>query len=81
MNNETKLEAIKWWQTTDYFHPMTCIESNHEILIGFIDDNEVKLKCVTCGYVQNNIPDIVFNSYNDRYKIEELHNEQRNDAF
>jgi len=81
MDNETKLEAIKWWQTAGYFHPLTCKDSKHEILVGFLDNNVVKLKCVTCDYVQEHIPDVVFGIYDDRHKIEGLHNELRNKSF
>lgn len=70
MDNDYKLKAIEWWQTAGYFHPLTCATSSHKVLVGFIDDNDVKLKCIDCLYVQNYIPDAVFSVYRDRHKFE-----------
>lgn len=45
------LEDLKRYQRSDYVHPLTCIESSHLVLIPFIEEDEVKLLCPTCGEI------------------------------
>ena len=66
MTNKEKIDAINRWQTNGSYHPLTCgVDSGHEVLTPFIDenDNNVVLKCPTCGYIQNWIPTVIYDSY------------------
>lgn len=47
------ISAILEWQSDDFVHPLTCgNNSNHANLMPFVIDNEVKLNCLDCDYVQ-----------------------------
>lgn len=55
-----RLDAIKFWQSDDMLHPLTCgVNSDHELLEGRMDGDNVVLVCPECGYVQNFVPDVV----------------------
>ena len=43
-------------------HPLTCGKSghNHRNLVGFEDNGIVKLKCLDCAYVQDDVPEIIY---------------------
>jgi hypothetical protein len=68
MNNQEKLEAIKEWQSDDMIHPLTCgNNSNHRNLIGEEIDGKIILKCLDCNYIQNWVPEIVFEYKHEIY--------------
>lgn len=61
LENNDKLRAIKIWNKN--FHPLTCSNGDcRRILEGFIQKNEVVLKC-KCGYVQKYVPEIIYKHY------------------
>jgi hypothetical protein len=55
--NQLIKNAIEVWQSTPYFHPLTCgNDSNHKNLVAFEDNDSIKLKCLDCDYIQDHIP-------------------------
>jgi hypothetical protein len=49
---EQLVHDIRSYQTCEYVHPLTCgTDSNHQPLVPFIYEAEVKLLCVDCGDV------------------------------
>lgn len=43
--------AIRRYQTSDYVHPLTCVESEHRPLVPFVYEDECKLLCPDCGEI------------------------------
>ena len=64
MTKEEKIKAIKAieaWQADSTIHELTCgVSSNHKPLVPVEKGDDVVLLCVTCGYFQKWIPDVVF---------------------
>jgi len=55
------LQAIENWQKDGRVHPLTCgVDSNHSLLVGFVDQGIVKLRCLDCDYVQDCVPIAVY---------------------
>ena len=73
------LEAIEAWQRNPNLHPLTCCNCNHVNLIGKIiptgqmvvissqEGSDIILECPQCDYVQENIPDCVYQWYIDNH--------------
>jgi len=58
---EEKIEAIKKYQECDYVHPLTCgNDSSHELLKPLQIAGKLCLICPSCDYVQEYIPDSVY---------------------
>jgi len=63
MSNEEIIEAVKRHQSRPYFHPLTCaVSSHHEILEAIERDKRVVLRCPTCGWIQEWIPEFVLDA-------------------
>jgi len=55
--NKTIINAVKNYQNSPFYHPLTCgNDSNHRNLEPFEDNGIVKLKCLDCEYIQDWIP-------------------------
>ena len=68
LTNEQKLVAIKSWQNLGFVHELTCRSDNHTgtdrpMLEGKEKDDKVFLFCPKCGYIQESIPYMIFESY------------------
>jgi len=61
MENGDKVRAIMSWQKSD-MHPLTCGKCSENLYPVVSKDKEIVLGC-DCGYVQENIPKIVFERY------------------
>ncbi len=59
MTNKEIIAAVNRFQKNDQFHPLTCIESQHQILAPVEKDGKVILKCEDCDYEQHWIPEMV----------------------
>lgn len=58
------IENIKRYQSTGYFHPLTCrIDSSHKLLEPELLEGLLVLKCPTCNSIQweDQIPDMFMN--------------------
>jgi len=71
-----KLDAIEAWQHNDHVHPLTCgNDSNHELLVAKMvptsnvivvssdQGSKIILKCPDCDYVQEHVPEIVYETF------------------
>ena len=65
MTKEDKIKAVEAWQADDTIHELTCVNSNHKPLVPVEKGNDVVLLCVTCGYFQKWIPDVVFKRWTE----------------
>lgn len=72
LSNSQKIEAIKWWQTQEFLHPLTCIDSSHRILEPKEEEGVVMLYCRDCDYIQKNIPKPVYDLYLSRERFDEI---------
>ena len=60
MDNKKLIEDIQKYQLCSHVHPLTCgNDSQHQNLVPFEVDGDVKLKCLDCDYVQGWIPPYV----------------------
>ena len=61
MNILTKLKSLQRWQSDDDLTKFKCRrDENHEILIPFIKEDEVLLKCPTCNTIHRCVYDKAF---------------------
>lgn len=59
--NQEKIELIKRWQKNDNVHSLTCgNDSSHSPLYAIEENEKVVLKCPDCDYVQNWVPEILY---------------------
>ena len=78
MTNQDIISAINKWQTSDFVHPLTCsTSSSHKPLIPIELDGKVVLKCLDCGYIQENIPESVL-LYHKKDFFEKIKNFRKN---
>lgn len=61
---KNKIAAINWYQKHSYFHPLTCgNNSKHNLLQPKLINNQIYLICTDCDYVQQSIPEVIFDVY------------------
>lgn len=60
-----KILAVVDWQRNKNLHPLTCGDCGKS-LVTAIKNGQIVLNC-ECGYMQNNIPDIVLQRYINMY--------------
>jgi hypothetical protein len=71
-----QVEAIEAWQANPNIHPLTCgqcnphvnlvaeiIPTSNIIVMSSQEGSKITLTCPKCDYVQDNVPDIVYNWY------------------
>jgi hypothetical protein len=64
---DTLVAAVRLWQQTPAFHPLTCgHNSDHRILEPVRDGDRVVLACPDCDYRQTAIPEIVIRFWKGR---------------
>jgi hypothetical protein len=55
-----EMSAIAGWQLDSTTHPLTCgISSQHSSLVPTWQEHKLVLYCADCGYLQENIPNVV----------------------
>lgn len=63
LSNNQKIEAVKFWNSNNEFHPLTCGVNGEHILNPKLENENVVLLCPVCGYKQITIPSVVFDYY------------------
>ncbi len=63
MTQENQITAINLWNAN--MHPLTCSKDS-SILKPLCLDGKVILRCSQCGLIQENIPEVIFNYWNDK---------------
>lgn len=64
MDLTTKVKAIEAWQSIEHVHPLTCgVNSAHKKLVPEVDDEQIFLRCIDCGYSQTYIPKVIYEWY------------------
>lgn len=62
MTLKEKIEHIKKYQKNKNYHPLTCgNNSKHEVLYPVLGNDKVILKCLDCDYIQNWVPECIYN--------------------
>lgn len=57
---QKKIYRILKWQSCGFVHPLTCGKNSEHILKPKEKDGDVILICPDCDYVQNHVPDVVY---------------------
>lgn len=65
---KTKLAALRWHQERAFVHPLTCgNDSSHRVLEGgMTSEGNVYMECPDCDYIQDWIPDYVWQLFISR---------------
>ena len=73
IDNTVLIERVKRFQLEPVFHELTCGEdSSHEVLMPEMVGEKVILKCPTCGYKQNWIPEMFYHKDFDEFYDNQL---------
>ena len=88
MNNKEKIEAINKWQKCNFVHPLICGKDKCNGILepkiyvdmglrdGELEEDIIHLECPNCDYIQEHIPEIIFNlNYEQFEKLEDLLND------
>lgn len=65
MDETEKAQAVEWWNSCGFTHPLTCETSSHRPLVY----RDRRLHCLDCGYQQSFLPPLVFEAYRKRDDI------------